>query len=168
MKRHFIVLLCTVMMTGVTACGKSEPAQSGQTSAAEEDSLGEQETDTDTEEMDMKMTVDVNGTPFTAALEENEAAEALAEMMEQEPVMISLSDYGGFEKVGHLGTDLPTSDRQTTTQAGDIVLYQGNQIVLFYGSNSWRYTRIGHIDDLTGWEQALGSGDVTVTFSVEE
>ena len=79
---------------------------------------------------------------------------------------IQMSDYAGFEKVGALGTSLPTSNSQTTTQAGDIVLYQGNQIVLFYGSNSWSYTRLGTIDDLTSWTEALGSGDVSVTFSL--
>ena len=79
-----------------------------------------------------------------------------------------MTDYSGFEKVGALGTSLPTSNSQTTTQSGDIVLYQGNQIVIFYGSNSWSYTRLGKIDDLTGWKDALGSGDVTVTFSMEE
>ena len=65
-----------------------------------------------------------------------------------------------------MGTSLPTQSSQITTQAGDIVLYQGNQIVLFYGSNSWSYTRLGRIDDLSGWEEALGSGDVTVAFSI--
>ncbi len=79
-----------------------------------------------------------------------------------------MSDYSGFEKVGALGTSLPSENSQTTTQAGDIVLYQGNQIVMFYGSNSWSYTRLGHIEDPTGWEEALGSGDVTVTFSLED
>ena len=88
--------------------------------------------------------------------------------MQEEPVTIQMSDYAGFEKVGDLGTDLPASDRQTTTQAGDIVLYQGNQIVIFYGSNSWSYTRLGRIDDLTGWEEALGNGDVTLTLSPEK
>ena len=92
--------------------------------------------------------------------------DALVDMMEQGPVTIQMSDYSGFEKVGPLGTSLPTSNQQTTTQAGDIVLYQGNQIVIFYGSNSWSYTRLGHIDDLSGWEEALGTGDVTVTFSL--
>ena len=86
--------------------------------------------------------------------------------MERKPMTIQMSDYAGFEKVGALGTSLPTSNSQTTTQAGDIVLYQGNQIVLFYGSNSWSYTRLGRIDDLTGWTEALGSGDVSVTFSL--
>ncbi len=119
------------------------------------------------ENNEMKMNVEVNGRDFTATLEQNSAVEALVQMMEQGPVTLQLSDYAGFEKVGPLGQSLPTSNNQTTPQAGDIVLYQGNQIVMFYGSNSWSYTRLGHIDDLTGWEQALGSGDVTVTFSLE-
>lgn len=77
-----------------------------------------------------------------------------------------MHDYAGFEKAGPLGTNLPTSNVQTTTHAGDIVLYQGNQIVIFYGSNSWSYTRLGKIDDLSGWEDALGSENVIVTFSL--
>lgn len=115
---------------------------------------------------EMKMTVQVGESTFTATLEENAAVDALVEMMEHGSVTIQMSDYAGFEKVGALGSSLPTSNRQTTTQAGDIVLYQGNQIVLFYGSNSWSYTRLGKIDDLTGWTEALGGGDVLVTFSL--
>ena len=99
--------------------------------------------------------------------EENAAVSALVEMMRESPVVLQMSDYSGFEKVGPLGTSLPADNSQTTTHAGDIVLYNGNQIVIFYGSNSWSYTRLGHIDDLTGWEEALGNGDVTVTFSLE-
>lgn len=113
-----------------------------------------------------KMNVQVGNNTFTATLESNAAVDALVAMMQEEPVTIRMSDYSGFEKVGSLGTSLPASNSQTTTHAGDIVLYQGNQIVIFYGSNSWSYTRIGKIDDLTGWEEALGSGDVTVTFSI--
>ena len=114
----------------------------------------------------MTMTVQVEESTFTATLEDNTAVAALVEMMEQGPVTIQMRDYGGFEKVGALGTSLPASNSQITTQAGDIVLYQGNQIVLFYGSNSWSYTPLGRIDDLTGWAEALGSGDVSVTFSL--
>ena len=116
---------------------------------------------------EMKMNVNVNGQDFTAILENNSAVDALVQMMENGPVTLQLSDYAGFEKVGPLGWSLPTDNSRTTTHAGDIVLYQGNQIVMFYGSNSWSYTRLGHIDDLTGWEDALGSGDVTVTLSIE-
>ena len=116
----------------------------------------------------MQINVNVNGSDFTATLEQNTAVDSLVEMLRDGPLTLELSDYAGFEKVGPLGTSLPTSNQQTTTQAGDIVLYQGDQIVMFYGSNSWSYTRLGHIDDLTGWEEALGSGDVTVTFSLED
>lgn len=143
-----------------------EPEESDSSTAAES---GEPETEQDEEEnSEMQMNVQVGGSTFTATLEENTAVDALVDMMEQGSVTIQMSDYSGFEKVGPLGTSLPTSNQQTTTQAGDIVLYQGNQIVMFYGSNSWSYTRLGHIDDLTGWEEALGSGDVTVTFSLTE
>lgn len=123
-------------------------------------------TENEEELTEMKMTVQVGESTFTATLEENAAVDALVEMMEHGSVTIQMSDYAGFEKVGALGSSLPTSNRQTTTQAGDIVLYQGNQIVLFYGSNFWSYTRLGKIDDLTGWTEALGGGDVSVTFSL--
>ena len=133
--------------------------------------------ETDTAETDIQdnmeenkvenMNVQVGDVVFSATLEKNEAMSALVEMMLESPVVIQMSDYSGFEKVGSLGTSLPTSNSQTTTQAGDIVLYNGNQIVIFYGSNSWNYTRLGYIDDLTGWEEALGRGDVTVIFSLQ-
>ena len=145
----------------------SEPPQQPASSVESESQTTGRETMAE-EISAMNMMVQVGGSTFTATLEENTAVDALVEMMEQEPVTIQMSDYSGFEKVGPLGTSLPTSNQQTTTQAGDIVLYQGNQIVMFYGSNSWSYTRLGHIDDLTGWEEALGSGDVTVTFSLED
>ena len=116
----------------------------------------------------MKMHVQIGDKIFTATLENNAAVDAFIEMMEAGPVVIQMHDYAGFEKVGSLGTSLPTSNVHTTTQAGDIVLYNGNQIVIFYGSNSWSYTCLGKIDDLSGWEEALGSGDVTVTFSIGE
>lgn len=114
------------------------------------------------------MTVTVNGKTFSATLEDNDAANALASMLEEGPLTLNLADYGGFEKVGSLGTGLPASDSQTITKSGDIVLYNGDQIVIFYGSNSWSYTRLGRIDDLNGWVEALGSGDVSVTLALAQ
>ena len=105
-----------------------------------------------------KLKIEVGGHSFPATLEHNDANAALVDML---PLTISMSDYSRFEKVGSLGASLPTSNAQTTTQAGDVVLYNGNQIVIFYGSNSWSYTRLAHVDDLTGWAEALGSGDIT-------
>ena len=118
------------------------------------------------EQTSMKMNVQVGTYTFTATLENNDAVQELTEMMQSGPVTINMSDYSGFEKVGPLGRNLTTSNSQTTTTAGDIVLYNGNNIVMFYGSNSWSYTRIGKIDDLTDWEAALGGGDITATFSL--
>ena len=93
--------------------------------------------------------------------EENAVVSALVEMMRESPVVLQMSDYSGFEKVGPLGTSLPADNSQTTTHAGDIVLYNGNQIVIFYGSNSWSYTRLGHIDDLVRgpWKRGC-DGDI--------
>ena len=116
----------------------------------------------------MKMNVQVGTYTFTATLEDNDAVRELTEMMREGPVTIHMSDYSGFEKVGSLGRSLTTSNSQTTTTAGDIVLYNGNNIVMFYGSNSWSYTRIGKIDDLTDWAAALGSGNITVILTLSE
>lgn len=188
MKKRIVVMglsaLAAVLLLagcGQTSGSGNEPEYEIEVQTEETDAETEIETETEEEAADtsssdetdneegiggMTMNVQVGDVSFTAALEENDAVSALIEMMEEGPVTLEMDDYSGFEKVGPLGTSLPASNSQTTTQAGDIVLYQGNQIVMFYGSNSWSYTRIGHITDLTGWEEALGSGSVTVTFSV--
>ena len=94
------------------------------------------DTNSDTEEnMVKKMTLQIGNSSFTATLENNPAVDAFVEMMNDSSVIIQMNDYSGFEKVGSLGTNLPADDKQTTTHAGDIVLYNGNQIVIFYGSN---------------------------------
>jgi len=100
--------------------------------------------------------------------EDNASVEALKELS-RDGLQIEMSMYGGFEQVGSIGKSLPREDRQTTTQAGDIVLYSGNQLVVFYGSNSWAYTRLGKIADKTvsELEELLGSGDVTVTLTLK-
>ena len=116
----------------------------------------------------MKMNVQIGAQTFTATLEDNQAVAELVEMLEEGPVTLYLDDFSGFEKVGPLGRSLTTSNSQTTTQAGDIVLYNGDNIVMFYGSNSWSYTRLGKIDDLTGWAVALGHGSVTATFTLTD
>ena len=116
----------------------------------------------------MKMNVQIGDYNFSATLENNSAVEELLDMMKEGPVIIQMDDYSGFEKVGSLGRSLTTSNSQTTTSAGDIVLYNGSNIVMFYGSNSWSYTRIGKIDDLSDWEKALGSGSITAVFTLAE
>lgn len=151
---------------GETLSGFSDNADSLN---IQQENMVQPDTDFGTEENIVeKMTLQIGNSTFTATLEDNAAVDAFVEMMSDAPVIIQMSDYSGFEKVGSLGTSLPADDSRTTTYAGDIVLYNENQIVIFYGSNSWSYTRIGKIDDLSGWEDALGNGDITVTFSLEQ
>ena len=101
--------------------------------------------------------------------EDNESVDALRELA-AEGITVELSGYGGFEQVGSLGTRLPRNDVQTVTEPGDIVLYSGSSIVLFYGSNSWAYTRLGKILGLDESElrQLLGSGDVTIRLAMDK
>jgi len=174
MKRILALWIALLMLFFLSACAgktgkKSTLRPSAQISLEARSSSGKNQLrpPSDAEkETEMKLQVQVGGSAFTATLEDNVAVSALVEMIREAPVVIQMSDYSGFEKVGPLGTALPTSNSQTTAHAGDIVLYSGDQIVIFYGSNSWSYTRLARIDDLTGWEEALGSGDVTVTFSI--
>ena len=120
----------------------------------------------ESEEMSILMKI---GDEFVAIeWEDNEFVAALMELLCEQPMSIQMSMYGGFEQVGSFGTSLPRNDEQTTTQAGDIVLYSGNQIVVFYGSNSWAYTRLGRITDKSAKElkKMLGGGDVTITLEL--
>ena len=106
-------------------------------------------------------------TPVTVAWEDNEAVAALKEYCRDQILTIPMSMYGGFEQVGSIGTTLPRNDVQATTQSGDIMLYSGNQLVVFYGSNDWAYTRLGHITDKSQDELTalLSNGDITVSLS---
>lgn len=105
---------------------------------------------------------------WTAALADNSSAEALKELLKSGPLVIQMSDYSNFEKVGPLGQSLPTNDEQITTQAGDIILYQGRNLVIYYDTNSWSFTRLGKVNGVTQAEMKaiLGTGDVTVTLSL--
>ena len=174
MKRLFVLFAAILAAACVAACTARQNEDARGSAAASEKHDGEgasvqiennNETERDTE---MKMNVTVGGRTFTATLEDNDAAREFIEMMRESPVSVEMRDYSGFEKVGGLGRSLTANDRQTKTTAGDIVLYCGDQIVMFYGSNSWSYTRLGHIDDLTGWEDALGNGVVTAIFTLAE
>lgn len=121
------------------------------------------------ESEEMNILMKIGDEAVTVAWEDNESVRALTELLGEQTLSIQMSMYGGFEQVGSLGTSLPREDEQTTTQAGDIVLYSGSQIVVFYGSNSWAYTRLGRITDKSAEELAelLGSGDVTVTLELQ-
>ena len=120
------------------------------------------------DEIDM-MQIKVNNRLLQVKLENNNATKSLVEKLKNGDISIDASEYGGFEKIGNLGFNLPRNDTNITTSAGDIVLYQGNQISLFYNSNSWNYTRIGKVQNISSDElkSILGSGDVTLVLSID-
>ena len=178
MKERLILPLTAVwVMTLLAGCGGGTqdaaptPPQDPTPTVAAESPQAETEVTQEPDEKEqtvMKMNVQIGDHTFTATLEDNQAVAELVAMMEEGPVTITLNDYGGFEKVGSLGRSLTTSNSQTTTTAGDIVLYNGNNIVMFYGSNSWSYTRLGKIDDLTGWADALSGGSITAILTLAD
>ena len=143
-------LLAAVSTLLLVACS-SETAQA-QTTAAE-----------------MKINITIDGNTLPILLVENEATRTLVAALQESPISYEADDYGGFEKVGDLGRSLPASNQQITTEAGDVILYSGSQVVLFYGSNSWSYTRLGRIqyttaDELKSFLKA-GQGRISVTLS---
>ena len=135
--------------------------------SGEEEAAAAETTDNEEEET-MKMII--GDTQVNVAWENNDSVRALMDLCREKPLTVEMSMYGGLEQVGSLGRRLPSNDTYTTTSSGDIVLYSSNQIVVFYGSNSWEYTRLGHITDKdrAGMSGLLSGGDVTITISMEE
>ena len=116
----------------------------------------------------IQITSDSSNHKLTATLADNSSTTSFYELLKKGPVTIKMHDYGNFEKVGPLGTTLPRNDTQITTTAGDIILYQGNQITIYYDANSWNFTRLGKVDGVTQAElkKILGKGDVTAVFEI--
>lgn len=112
---------------------------------------GDTQPDTDSPEAVLVMTV--NGISLDVTWEENETVAELFAYAENSLITVNTTIYGGFEQVGSLPQSFSRNDTQMTTQPGDIVLYSGNQLVVFFGSNNWSYTKLGHInlpaDELT-------------------
>ena len=116
------------------------------------------------------MNIQIGDNTLTATLAENSSVVALKEALSGGPLTVDMRDYGSMEKVGPLGMNLPRNDQQITTEAGDIILYQGNALVIYYAPNSWNFTRLGKIDNVTPEElrAILGNGDVTITISLPD
>ena len=119
--------------------------------------------------MDDLVKVKINDEIIDVKLENNSATQELVKELKKGNVTITATEYGGFEKVGELGFSLPANDENVETNPGDIVLYQGDKVSLFYGSHSWSYTKLGKIDnvDSNKLKEVLGSGDVTLEFSLK-
>lgn len=164
MVRIFCMMLAAF---GLSGCGQvpAEPnlPQVSQPSVAE--TQPSEPTRPDQEDPALKITV--GEYELLATFADNSSAEEFQELLAQGPVTVEMADYGGFEKVGPLGTTLTRNDQQITTQPGDVILYQGNQITIYYDTNSWSFTRLATIDDPTDLKAKLGDGTVQVTFSLE-
>ena len=162
------VLLCSCAQFAPAVNVESEPAaQSAQSQP--EPAPTPKPVESETQEETTKMNLQIGDTTLTATLADNSSARALAELLKKGPLTLSLEDYAGMEKVGPLGTALPQNNEQMVTGPGDIILYQGSSFVIYYGTNSWRLTRLGRIDDTDEerLRELLGDGAVTVTLSLE-
>ena len=175
-----LIMSLTLMITCLSACSEKEQTDEASGSGAGtqteevagETEAGEDNADEAPEQNDeevMNMTMKINDEVVNVKWENNESVKALMKMAAEEPVVVNMSMYGGFEQVGSLGTTLPSNDQNIKTKPGDIVLYTSDSIVVFYGNNSWAYTRLGHIDDKSKSElqDMLGRGNVTLTITAE-
>lgn len=110
----------------------------------------------------------VGGETLAIELADNSSAEAFANLLAEGPLTIEMTDYGGFEKVGSLGASLPANDASITAEPGDVILYQGDKITIYYGTNSWSFTHLGRVRgvDQDELERILGEGKITAVFSL--
>ncbi|MBQ1368706.1 MAG: aldo/keto reductase [Firmicutes bacterium] len=180
-------LLLALMLLLLTGCSSTGPAETGaltESGSAEETTLPtvtEPATKNEASEpystksslpegTDRMFYAHVNGKVLKILAAENPSADAFLDLLKSGDVPVEMHDYGSFEKVGPLGTTLPQNDEQITTEPGDVILYQGDQITIYYDVNNWSFTRLGKVQDLSQAElkDILGSGNVTVTFSLSE
>ena len=157
-KRLTALLVLLLILCGCKTPVDPEPAPKPETPEKEE---------TPVKEPVLKMFIEDKEIAVT--WENNETVLALKELTKNGDITIRMSMYGGWEQVGPLGASLPADNHRITTRPGDIVLYSGNQIVVFYGPNTWEYTMLGHMDGLSDEEitRLLDNGDITLTLSLE-
>ncbi len=184
---HFFALMLALVLLLLTSCTGSQqvkPGDSEESGSAEEASLpvtteaiseseASESHSTEPEALggnDKMIYAHVNGKTLKILAADNPPADAFLDLLKDGDVTIEMHDYGNFEKVGPLGTTLPRNDEQITTEPGDVILYQGNQVTIYYDVNSWSFTRLGKVQGLSQAElkEILGSGDATVTFSLSE
>lgn len=120
-------------------------------------------------EAEQLLRIDINGNVLYADFEDNTSAEALKGQLLSQSLTMLMEDYGGFEKVGDLPFSLPTNDESITTSAGDVILYQGNKLTIYYDQNTWEFTKVAKIRDAdASLKDMLGEGTVSATFSIAE
>ena len=169
MKRVLTVLLAIMLIT-MTSSGKSDNSSTQPTTDEPSTTITTPQDDNSTTKKDetetMKLTLKIDDMEVDVIWSDNDSVKALKNLA-KDGLTINMSKYGGFEQVGTIGSTLPSSDTRITTSPGDIILYSSNQIVLFYDSNTWSYTKLGHIN-LSKSEliDLLGDEDVVITLSL--
>ena len=115
------------------------------------------------------MNITINGKTVSCQLIDNSSTRVLLAQLEKGDITYEADDYGNFEKVGYIGFSLPQDNESITTTAGDVILYQGNSICLYYDTNSWTFTLLGKIEGMSKDEIKTflnaGGGSVKVTLS---
>jgi ABC-type glycerol-3-phosphate transport system substrate-binding protein len=172
MKRFIIIIVLALVFT-LVSCGGSTSNPTSETSqpttlesGTTSDNITTHSKEDD-EIMNKTLFLKIGNTEVNVDWLDNDSVSALKNLA-KDGLTIKMHMYGGFEQVGSLGTVITSADKKITTNPGDIVLYSSNQIVIFYDSNSWAYTKLGHIN-LSKNELAdlLGNGDVTITISLK-
>ena len=168
--------LAALLVLALTGCGAAPAPQSSEATptavpfvAGSRPESDPQETggpSADPQEEETLLYIQIGDTTLTAVLEENPSAGALAALLEEGPLTLEAENYGGFEKVGALPERLPQNDVRTAVGPGDVMLYQGSSVVLFYGSNTWSYTKLARITDAEGLETALSGSEISFTLSL--
>ena len=161
--KKVIGLLCVFLLSTVIITGCSKTDNNTTNNMKENDVTNNNESSGELKVSEI--IIEVNGKKLTVSLEDNSSTIALVEKLNEQDIIVEAHDYGNFEKVGELGFSLPRNDTQITTKAGDLILYQGNQLSLYYDVNSWNFTKLGEIKNTSTKElkELLGSGDVKLT-----
>ena len=133
-------------------------------------SIGSSDSDSDSEILAKNIRLRIDDVLMSVTWQDNNATRELKKILKDKDLVINTSQYGGFEQVGSLGYSLTTNNSDITTQPGDIMLYNGNQIVIFYGSNSWSYTKLGKLTGKTESElkNILDKSGVTIRLSLKD
>ncbi len=166
-KKLTSLLFCALLLLTLSACKKAQQ----QSALQPETQAAEQTTEKESERnMEQPLRLWIDGTEVQVAWENNASVKALRDLAAKGALRIKTSLYGGFEQVGALGAALLHEDRRITTKPGDIMLYSGNQIVLFFGENTWSYTPLGKIIGQTERSLAslLGNEHATINISLED
>jgi len=162
------VLFCIMVMFISFAACSEEINKTNALEKAENDTIMINTTGIPKDNKLNSMNIRIGDTILTATLVDNSSVAALKKVLAKASITVEMRDYGNMEKVGSLGQNLPRNDEPITTEAGDIILYQGNALVIYYAPNSWTFTRLGKINNVTPKElkDILGSGNVSVTLSL--